>query len=132
MATGIDYNRVNLIIAVLEKRVGLNLQNHDAYVNVVGGIRLEETASDLAVAAAIASSFKNKEIDMNTAVIGEIGLTGELRGVSQIEKRLHEVEKLGFSKCIIPEANEKSVKKLTNLKVITARNVLEALSHIFV
>ena len=128
MATGIDYNRVNLIIAVLEKRVGFNLQNHDAYVNVVGGIKLDETAVDLALAAAIASSFKNREIDMNTALIGEIGLTGELRGVSQIEKRLYEVEKLGFSRCIVPEANEKSLKKMTSLEVITARNVAEALA----
>ena len=132
MATGIDYNRVNLIIAVLEKRVGLNLQNHDAYINVVGGIKIEETAADLALAAAIASSFKNREIDMDTAVIGEIGLTGELRGVSQIEKRLNEVEKLGFSKCVIPESNEKSIKKMKNLKVITAKNVAEALSYILI
>lgn len=130
MATGIDYNRVNLIIAVLEKRVGFNLQNQDAYVNVVGGIRLDETAADLAIAAAIASSFKNRAIDANTAVIGEIGLTGELRGVSQIEKRLYEVEKLGFSRCIIPEANEKTVKKMKNLQVITAKNVAEALALI--
>jgi len=130
MATGIDYNRVNLIIAVLEKRVGLNLQNQDAYVNVVGGIRLDETAADLAIAVSIASSFKNREIDMDLAVIGEIGLTGELRGVSQIEKRLKEVEKLGFSRCIIPEANEKAVKDIKKLKIITAKNVIEALSHI--
>lgn len=130
MATGIDYNRVNLLIAVLEKRVGFNLQNQDAYVNVVGGIKLDETAADLALAAAIASSFKNRAIDMNTAVIGEIGLTGELRGVSQIEKRLYEVEKLGFSRCIIPEANEKSVKKMKTLQVITAKNVAEALALI--
>jgi len=133
MATGIDYNRVNLIIAVLEKRVGLNLQNHDTYVNVVGGIKLDETAADLALAAAITSSFKNREIDMKTALIGEIGLTGELRGVSQIEKRLYEVEKLGFSRCIIPEANEKSLKKkMTSLEVITVRNVAEALAQALV
>ncbi len=130
MATGIDYNRVNLIIAVLEKRVGLNLQNQDAHVNVVGGIRLDETAADLAIAAAIATSFRNCEMDMGLAVIGEIGLTGELRGVSQIEKRLKEVEKLGFSRCIIPQANEKAIKDIKNLEIITAKNVTEALSHI--
>lgn len=130
MATGLDYNRVNLIIAVLEKRVGLNLQNQDAYVNVVGGIRLDETATDLAIAAAIASSFRNKEMDMGLAVIGEIGLTGELRGVSQIEKRIKEVEKLGFSRCIIPEANKKSVKDVKNLEIIAAKNVTEALSYV--
>lgn len=130
MATGLDYNRVNLIIAVLEKRVGLNLQNQDAYVNVVGGIRIDETATDLAIAAAIASSFRNKEMDMNLAVIGEIGLTGELRGVTQIEKRIKEVEKLGFSRCIIPEANKKSVKDVKNLEIIAAKNVTEALSYV--
>ncbi|MBE7039539.1 MAG: DNA repair protein RadA [Ruminococcaceae bacterium] len=132
MATGTDYNRVNLIIAVLEKRVGFNMQNQDAYVNVVGGIKLDEPAADLAIAAAVASSFKNRAIDMNTAVIGEIGLTGELRGVSQLEKRLYEVEKLGFSRCIIPEANEKSVKKMKTLQVITAKNVAEALALILI
>ncbi|MBR6728798.1 MAG: DNA repair protein RadA, partial [Clostridia bacterium] len=88
MATGMDYNRVNLIIAVLEKRVGLNLTNQDSYVNIVGGIRLDEPAVDLAAALAIASAFRNKPIESSLAAIGEIGLTGELRAVSQIERRL--------------------------------------------
>ena len=102
MATGMDYNRVNLMIAVLEKRVGLNLQNQDAYVNIVGGIRLDEPAVDLPLALAIASAFRNQPIDNSFVAIGEIGLTGEIRSVSHLNQRLGEVARLGFKKAIIP------------------------------
>ncbi len=130
MATGMDYNRVNLLIAVLEKRVGLNLQNQDAYVNIVGGIRLDEPAVDLALALAIASAFRNKPIDSSIAAIGEVGLTGELRAVSQIERRLSEVKKLGFKACVIPQANTKSLKIPQGLKILPAKNLTEALGYI--
>lgn len=130
MATGIDYNRVNLMIAVLEKRVGLNLQNQDAYVNIVGGIRLDEPAVDLALALAIASAFRNKPIDSSIAVIGEVGLTGELRAVSQIERRLAEVLKLGFKACVIPQANTKNIKIPEGMRVLPAKNLTEALGYI--
>ena len=97
MTTGADYNRVNLLIAVLEKRVGLNLSNQDIYVNIVGGMRIDEPAADLGIICAVASAFKNKDIDPEIALIGEVGLTGELRAVNQIDKRLNEMKKLGFS-----------------------------------
>ena len=96
MTTGADYNRVNLLIAVLEKRVGLNLSNQDIYVNIVGGMRIDEPAADLGIICAVASAFKNKDIAPDIALIGEVGLTGELRAVNQIDKRLNEMKKLGF------------------------------------
>ena len=130
MATGMDYNRVNLMIAVLEKRVGLNLQNQDAYVNIVGGIRLDEPAVDLALALAIASAFKNRPIDSSIAAIGEVGLTGELRAVSQMERRLAEVLKLGFKACIIPQANLKNLNIPQGIKVLPAKNLTDALGYI--
>jgi len=130
MATGIDYNRVNLIIAVLEKRVGLNLQNQDAYINIVGGIRLDEPAVDLATALAIASAFRNKPLDTELIAIGEIGLTGELRAVNQIERRLSEAVKLGFKTCLIPMSNAKNLHIPQGLKVLSAKNITEALGYI--
>ncbi|MBE7034978.1 MAG: DNA repair protein RadA [Ruminococcaceae bacterium] len=130
MATGIDYNRVNLMIAVLEKRVGLNLQNQDAYVNIVGGIRLDEPAVDLALALSIASAFRSTPIDSHLAAIGEIGLTGELRAVSQMERRLAEVEKLGFKACLIPQANVKNLQIPKGLRILPAQNITEALGFV--
>jgi len=130
MATGIDFNRVNLMIAVLEKRVGLNLQNQDAYVNIVGGIRLDEPAVDLALALAIVSAFRNQPIDSSLAAIGEVGLTGELRAVSQIERRLSEVLKLGFSTCLIPQANAKNLRVPEGLRILPAKNLTESLGFV--
>jgi len=107
MTTGIDYNRVSLLMAVLEKRVGLALGRCDSYVNVIGGLKIVEPACDLGVVAAIASCFKNKVIDPYTVFIGEVGLTGEIRAVSHIDKRISEAFRLGFKHCIIPEGNKK-------------------------
>ncbi|MGY3716702.1 DNA repair protein RadA [Sutcliffiella cohnii] len=105
MATGIDHNRVSLIMAVLEKRAGLLLQNQDAYLKVAGGVKLDEPAIDLAVAVSIASSFRNQSTEATDVVIGEVGLTGEVRRVSRIEQRVQEAAKLGFKRIIIPERN---------------------------
>jgi DNA repair protein RadA/Sms len=105
MATGIDHNRVSLLMAVLEKRVGLLLQNQDAYLNVAGGVRLDEPAIDLAIALSIASSFRNQVTSPTDVAIGEIGLTGEIRRVSRIDQRVNEAAKLGFKRAIIPEKN---------------------------
>ncbi|KHF39054.1 DNA repair protein RadA [Halalkalibacter okhensis] len=105
MATGVDHNRVSLLMAVLEKRVGLLLQNQDAYLNVAGGIRLDEPAIDLAIALSIASSFRNQITSPTDVAIGEVGLTGEIRRVSRIEQRVNEAAKLGFKRAIIPEKN---------------------------
>ncbi|WP_102264837.1 DNA repair protein RadA [Mesobacillus jeotgali] len=105
MATGIDHNRVSLLMAVLEKRVGLLLANQDAYLKVAGGVKLDEPAIDLAVAVSIASSFRDKPTRATDCIIGEVGLTGEVRRVSRIEQRVQEAAKLGFERIILPENN---------------------------
>lgn len=134
MATGIDYNRLTMLMAVLEKRVGLLLYNFDAYVNVVGGIRLDEPACDLGIAAAVASSFKNKAVDPGCVLIGEIGLTGEVRAVGQIEKRISEAVRLGFKSIVIPDGNMKMAVQTQNAKevrIIPVLNIQQALEAIF-
>ena len=131
MTTGADYNRVNLLIAVLEKRVGLNLSNQDIYVNIVGGMRIDEPAADLGIICVVASAFKNKDIAPDIALIGEVGLTGELRAVNQIDKRLNEMKKLGFSKCIIPESNKRGLAPPKDLTIYYAKNVGSALQLLF-
>lgn len=130
MATGIDYNRVILLLAVLEKKVGLNLSSYDAYVNVVGGIKIDETAADLGIILSIASSFKNKVIDKDIVAIGEVGLTGEIRMVSFVEKRITEACKLGFNKIIIPHDNCKGLKKFNDMEIIAVKNVSQAIDSI--
>jgi len=129
MANGLDYNRVILLTAVLDKRLGLNLSNQDIYVNVVGGIKLDEPAVDLGVLAAIASSFKNKNTRHGTVMIGEVGLTGEIRAVNGIEKRINEAKKSGFKCCIIPEGNVKLINKkdFNSIEIISVKDVSDAL-----
>lgn len=122
-ATGVDYNRVMLLMAVLEKRVGMQLGNSDSYVNVVGGIRLNEPAVDLGIIAAIASSFRDKEIDEGTVIIGEVGLAGEVRAVNFMEKRINEAAKLGFKRCIIPQNNLSRLNDKFNIDVIGVSSV---------
>ncbi len=134
MTTGMDYNRLTMLMAVLEKRVGLQLYNFDAYLNVVGGIKLDETACDLGVAAAVVSSFKNIPVKSDCVLVGEIGLTGEVRAVSQIDKRISEVMRLGFRSIVIPEGNMKlaaQVKLNEGFMIIPVSNVQEALDVIF-
>ncbi|MBP3462167.1 MAG: DNA repair protein RadA, partial [Tyzzerella sp.] len=111
-AAGTDYNRVNLLMAVLEKRVGLHLSNYDAYVNIAGGVKMNEPAIDLGIVMAIVSSYKNKAIDEKTIVFGEVGLSGEVRAVSMPEQRVAEAKKLGFETCIIPEVSKDMVKDI--------------------
>lgn len=109
-AAGLDYNRVNLLMAVLEKRSGLPLSNYDAYVNIAGGIRMNEPAADLGIVMAIASSYKNRVIPEDTIVFGEVGLSGEVRAVTMPEQRVAEARKLGFKTCIIPEVSLKALQ----------------------
>ncbi|MBQ1610054.1 MAG: DNA repair protein RadA, partial [Elusimicrobia bacterium] len=109
MVSGYDLNRVIIIIAVLEKRIGIPLDNPDVFINVVGGIKIKETASDLAIACAIASANNGVVCPDKTVIFGEVGLAGEVRAVSQIRERLTEAEKLGFKKAIIPKSNLKSL-----------------------
>ncbi|HOB82686.1 MAG TPA: DNA repair protein RadA [Peptococcaceae bacterium] len=129
IATGTDYNRVNLIMAVLEKRVGLNFSQQDAYVNIVGGIKIQEPALDLAIATALTSSFKNRSCLPGLLVMGEVGLTGEIRGISHLDKRLHEAKKLGFSHCLVPSGreNRRQFGKEEGLEIIEVKTLREAL-----
>lgn len=129
-ATGIDYNRVVILMAVLEKRAGMDLGSYDSYVNLAGGIKMNEPALDLGVIAAIASSFRDKSIDPYTIVFGEVGLTGEVRGVNMAERRVIEAAKLGFKRCILPKANLKGLKKIDGMKVQGVSNISEVLEII--
>ena len=129
-AAGTDYNRVNLLMAVLEKRLGLSLSSCDAYVNIAGGIRMNEPAIDLGIVLAIVSSYKDVPIDEKTICFGEVGLSGEVRGVSMAEQRVAEAAKLGFEVCILPKVSLPSVGKKYAMKLIGVANVREALDAI--
>jgi DNA repair protein RadA/Sms len=125
MTTGIELNRASLILAVLEKRVGLNISGHDVYLNIAGGMKVQEPALDLAIAIAVASSLKNQPCPVGLAVMGEVGLTGEIRGVSHLQKRLQEAKKLGFSQCVVPYGIKH--EKVTDIEVVEVRTLNEAL-----
>lgn len=130
-ATGFDYNRLNLLLAVLEKRLGLIFSNHDAYVNIVGGMRLDEPAADLAVAMALFSGLRDIPIEENIIAFGEIGLSGELRSVPRAQSRINEAARLGFSKCILPKACIKQITSCPDsLELIGVRSLKEAISVI--
>ncbi|WWR17070.1 DNA repair protein RadA [Lachnospiraceae bacterium JLR.KK008] len=123
-ATGTDFNRVGLLMAVLEKRVGLPMSNCDAYVNIAGGIRMMEPAIDLGIAMAVVSSFQNKPVNEKTVVFGEIGLSGEVRSVSMAEQRITESAKLGFTECILPRSAEETLRASGSIpKEITLKGV---------
>ena len=126
-AIGTDYNRVNLLMAVLEKRLGLQLGDCDAYVNLAGGLKIQEPAMDLGIVLAIVSSFKNKAVDDKTTVFGEVGLSGEVRAVSMAQQRVLEAGKLGFTTVIMPMSNLKSLQKPDGVKVIGVRSVQDAM-----
>ncbi len=128
MAAGFDYNRMAMLIAILEKRAGYFLGNMDCYINIVGGLKADEPASDLAVALSIVSSLKDAVIDSSTIAFGEIGLAGEIRTVNNCEKRIRECERLGFKKCIIPRQNIAKLPKgeFKDIEIIGVRNVREA------
>jgi len=125
--TGVDYNRVVMIAAVLEKRVGLHLASQDIYVNVVGGLRVSEPAADLGIALALASSFRNLPVVPGTVVLGEVGLTGEVRAVSQMESRLREAMRLGFHRCLVPERSLELQDRFPDMELLGVRMVRDAL-----
>ncbi len=129
-ANGFDVNRLTVLMAVLEKRANMNISNQDIYLNVVSGIKISEPAVDLAVLLAVASSFKNLSIAKDVVAIGEVGLTGEVRSVNFIDKRLKEVEKMGFKTCIIPESNKKLLKEKYKLDIIGVKNINEAMQKL--
>ena len=127
---GVDFNKIALLIAVLEKRAKLNIGNSDVYLNVVSGMKLNEPAVDLGIALVMASSYKNVYIPKDTAIIGEVGLTGEIRSVSMMDKRLKEAQRLGIKRVIIPQNNKKLLKDDYKLDIIGVRNINEALNVI--
>ena len=132
MATGFDHNRMSLLIAIMEKRLGMNLQGEDIFVNLAGGIKITEPALDLGVAAAIASSFQDRPIDAELVLLGEIGLTGEVRTVMQLEARLIEARRLGFKRCIVPHSAKKAKTLLTDgIEISFAKNLMEVFEQIF-
>jgi DNA repair protein RadA/Sms len=132
MATGFDHNRMSLLIAIMEKRLGMNLQGEDIFVNLAGGIKITEPALDLGVATAIASSFQNKPIDPELVLLGEVGLTGEVRTVMQLDARLIEAERLGFKRCIVPHSAKKAKNLLSEgIDISFAKNLSEVFEQIF-
>ena len=131
MTQGLDQNRVSLLIAMLEKRAGLQLIGDDVFVNIAGGLEVDEPAADLGVVTAIASSFKNTPVDPHTAVFGEIGLTGEVRGAMQAAVRVKEAQALGFKKIVMPASNVAGLERLLGIRVVGVRSVDEALEELF-
>lgn len=133
MAAGFDYNRLILLLAVLEKRVGLMLSNQDAYINTVGGIKINDPAADLAVALAVVSSYRNLPIDAQTVVMGEVGLTGEIRMVSRADMRIAEAANLGFKRFVIPTGNLQGLKtKKKGLEIVGVNHVTEAMEAVLI
>lgn len=129
-SVGIDYNRVNLLMAVLEKRAGMMLAGNDAYVNLAGGMKLNEPAIDLGIIVALVSSFKNVPVDAHTIIFGEVGLAGEVRGVSMAAQRVKEAAKLGFTTCILPKINCDGIDEVEGIKLIGVQNIAEVLAYI--
>ncbi len=131
MAQGFDVNRMTLLIAMLEKRVGFHLIGDDVFLNVAGGLEIDEPAADLGVVAAIASSFKNAPVDPHTTVFGEVGLTGEVRSGVQAQVRAREAQALGFQKIVMPERSAAGLNRLLGTRVVGVRSVEEALDELF-
>ena len=128
VSNGFDYNRAALLLAVLEKRGGLMVGNCDSYMNVIGGLYLDEPAADLAAVLALASSFRDRTVPHDLAAVGEVGLTGELRAVNALGQRLAEVQRLGFKKCLIPKRIQGKLNAPEGLELIRVANIREALA----
>ncbi len=131
MATGVDQNRISLLMAVLEKRMGLLLQAQDAYIKVTGGVKLDEPAIDLAIIASIVSSYKDESVGLSDCFIGEVGLTGEVRRVSRIEQRVNEAAKLGFTRIFLPNSNIDGWDVPTGVQLVGVDTIQDALKRIF-
>ena len=129
-SVGIDYNRVNLLMAVLEKRAGIMMGGNDAYVNLAGGMRLSEPAIDLGIVVALVSSYKNVPVDSNMIIFGEIGLAGEVRGVSMAVQRVREAAKMGFTTCMLPKINCEGMEQIEGMKLIGVQNIAEVIAYI--
>jgi len=127
---GVDYNRVSLLVAVMEKVCGLHLGNHDIFLNVAGGVRVDEPGVDMGIVSSVASSFLDRPIDPGTVVFGEVGLTGEVRGISQMDVRVKEAERMGFGRCILPRSTSRELPG-TKLDLVRIRSLRELLEHLF-
>jgi DNA repair protein RadA/Sms len=131
MAMGVDYNRLSLLVAVMEKKVGINLSHQDIFANVAGGLRIEEPAVDLGVVVAVASSHLDKVIPSEMVVFGEVGLAGEVRGVSFGEQRVKEAARLGFKSCILPRSSAQGIKPPKGMELIQVRDLREVWDKLF-
>jgi len=130
-AIGVDHNRVSLLVAVLDKICGLHLGGSDIFINVAGGVRVEEPAVDLGIVAAMASSFLDRPVDARTVILGEVGLTGEVRAVSQMDVRVKEAARLGFNRCIVPKTNMTSLTKTEKMEICSISSLRELLENLF-
>ncbi|MBN2420020.1 MAG: DNA repair protein RadA, partial [Deltaproteobacteria bacterium] len=130
-AVGVDHNRVSLLVAVLAKRIGIELGDQDIFVNVAGGMKVDEPAADLGIVTAMISSFLNKPVDPEMVIFGEVGLAGEVRGVIQPETRIKEAEKMGFTKCILSRSNLESCKTPFNIKKYGINSVSDLMDILF-
>jgi DNA repair protein RadA/Sms len=128
---GLDTNRVALIVAVMEKRLGMNLAGLDIFMNVTGGVRITEPSADLAIAAALASSFLDRPVHKETTLIGEIGLTGEIRAVSHAQARIKEAAKMGFTRCLVPTATMKQLSKIKGMTIESVSFLRDAVEVLF-
>jgi DNA repair protein RadA/Sms len=128
---GLDHQRVALLVAVMEKKLGLNLMSHDVFMNVAGGVKVDEPAVDLAILTAVASSFLDKPIAADSLVLGEVGLAGEVRAIGNMEQRLGEAHKLGFRRSVIPKSNLKRVEAPPQMEIVGVDNVSEAMETLF-
>jgi DNA repair protein RadA/Sms len=128
---GLDANRVALLAAVMEKQLGMHLMGYDIFMNVAGGVKVSEPAVDMAIVSAIASSFLDKPVPDGTVVLGEVGLTGEVRAIGQVDIRLAEVKKMGFNRCLVPESNLKRIADIDGIAVAGIKSVSEAVDVLF-
>jgi DNA repair protein RadA/Sms len=130
-AIGVDHNRISLLVAVLGKRMGIEMGDHDIFVNVAGGMRVDEPAADLGIVCAMISSFLDRPVDKNLVVFGEVGLAGEIRGVSQPEVRIKEAKKLGFSRCLLPKGNMEACTRIDGVEILAADSVKNLMEMLF-
>jgi DNA repair protein RadA/Sms len=128
---GIDHNRVALLVAVMEKKLGMHLMGHDIFINVAGGVKIDEPAVDMGIVAAVASSFLDRPVQQGTIILGEIGLTGEVRAIGHIETRIAEAKKMGFNRCVLPQSNLKRTTGMKGIQLVGVNNVSESMEELF-
>jgi DNA repair protein RadA/Sms len=128
---GIDHNRVALLVAVMEKKLGMHLMGHDIFINVAGGVRIDEPAVDMGIVTAVASSFLDRSIQKGTIIFGEVGLTGEVRAIGHVEIRIAEAKKMGFTRCLVPKSNLKRMTKIKDIEIIGVKTISQAMEELF-